>query len=169
MGANFIPSVAASPIEMWQPETFNSGMIERELGIAESVGMNSVRVFLNYLVWQRDPAGHQKRMNAFLRIADRHQIRTIFVLFDSCWDPFPELGPQRPPLPGIHNSRWGQSPGMKALYDDKHVNQLMDYVHDVILPSPSTSGCLPGTCGTSRTTPTKAVTEPARRRTRCSE
>lgn len=132
MGANFIPSVAASPIEMWQPETFNSGMIERELGIAESVGMNSVRVFLNYLVWQRDPAGHQKRMNAFLRIADRHQIRTIFVLFDSCWDPFPELGPQRPPLPGIHNSRWGQSPGMKALYDDKHVNQLMDYVHDVI-------------------------------------
>jgi len=29
LGVNFIPSVAANPIEMWQPQTFNSGMIER--------------------------------------------------------------------------------------------------------------------------------------------
>jgi hypothetical protein len=37
------------------------------------------------------------------------------VLFDSVWDPLPQLGPQHPPIPGVHNSGWVQSPGAKAL------------------------------------------------------
>ena len=75
-----------------------------ELGWAASLGMNTMRVFLHDLLWKQDPDGFKKRINAFLAIAARHHIKPIFVLFDSCWDPDPKLGPQHPPIPGVHNS-----------------------------------------------------------------
>ena len=79
--------------------------------------MNTMRVFLHDLLWQQDAAGFQKRIDQFLAIAARHHIRPMLVLFDSCWDPAPRLGPQHPPIPGVHNSGWVQSPGEHALAD----------------------------------------------------
>jgi hypothetical protein len=93
--------------------------------------MNTVRVFLHDLLW-KDQAGFERRLSAFLKIADKHKIRPILVLFDSCWDPFPELGSQRAPRPGIHNSRWVQSPGAPALQDPKQFGRLMAYIQDLL-------------------------------------
>ena len=76
-----------------------------------------MRVFLHDLVWQQDQKGFAHRIDEFLKISAKHHIKPVFVLFDSCWDPAPRLGPQLPPRPGIHNSRWVQSPGAKALQD----------------------------------------------------
>lgn len=132
VGANFIPSTASNELEMWQSDTFDPLTIDRELGWAESLGMNSVRVFLHFMLWQKDSAGFEKRINVFLRMADKHHIKPIFVLLDSCWDPFPEIGPQPPPKPGIHNSRWVQSPGAPILMDSKKYQQLLAYVQGVI-------------------------------------
>ena len=70
--------------------------------------MNTMRVFLHDLLWQQDPAGFRKRIDAFLAIAAKHHIKPMFVLFDSCWDPSPKLGQQRAPTPGVHNSGWVQ-------------------------------------------------------------
>jgi len=56
----------------------------------------------------------------------------VFVLFDSCWDPAPRLGPQLPPRPGIHNSRWVQSPGAAALEDPAQYPRLQAYVKGVV-------------------------------------
>ena len=50
------------------------------------------------------------------------------MLFDSCWDPNPKLGPQRAPKPGVHNSGWLQSPGAKALQDRAEHPRLRAYV-----------------------------------------
>ena len=55
--------------------------------------MNTMRVFLHNLLWEQDPKGFEKRIDTFLAIAARHHIRPVFVLFDSCWDPYPEAGP----------------------------------------------------------------------------
>jgi hypothetical protein len=52
VGANFIPSTASNQLEMWQADTFDPTTIDRELGLAEGLGMNTVRVFLHYLVWR---------------------------------------------------------------------------------------------------------------------
>ena len=106
VGANFLPSDAVNELEMWQGSSFDAKEIDRELGWAESLGMNTMRVFLHNLVWEQDSAGFQHRIDQFLTIASAHHIRPIFVLFDSCWDPDPSLGPQRPPIPGVHNSGW---------------------------------------------------------------
>ena len=42
---------------MWQADTFDPATIDRELGWAEGIGMNTMRVFLHNLLWEQDPAG----------------------------------------------------------------------------------------------------------------
>ncbi len=95
---------------MWQADSFDLPTIDRELGWAESLGMNTMRVFLHNLLWQQDSAGFLKRMDQFLAAAEKHHIRIMFVLLDSVWDPNPHLGKQREPRPHVHNSGWIQAP-----------------------------------------------------------
>jgi hypothetical protein len=132
VGSNFIPSNAINELEMWQADTFDPQEIDRELGWAQAIGMNTMRVFLHDLLWQQDAEGFKKRMDTFLTIAAKHHIRPVFVLFDSCWDPYPKLGPQHPPIPGVHNSGWVQSPGEKALRDPAEYPRLKAYVQGVV-------------------------------------
>ena len=132
VGSNFIPANAINELEMWQAETFDPNEIDKELGWAESLGMKTMRVFLHDLLWQQDAAGFTKRIDTFLTVTSKHHIRPIFVLFDSCWDPSPQLGPQRPPIPGVHNSGWVQSPGAAALSDPAQYPRLKAYVQGVV-------------------------------------
>jgi hypothetical protein len=132
VGANFLPSTAINELEMWQPETFDPAEIEKEFGWAESIGMNTMRVFLQNLLWEQDAAGFQQRIDQFLTIASKHHIRPVFVLFDSCWDPNPKLGPQHPPIPGVHNSGWVQAPGKAMLADPSQWPKLEAYVVGVV-------------------------------------
>ena len=132
VGCNYAPSTAINQLEMWQPDTFDLPTIERELGWAESLGFNSLRVFLHDLLWDEDPARFLTRIEQFLAVAERHKIGVVFVLFDGVWDPFPHLGKQRSPRPGLHNSGWVQSPGAKDLADVTHHDRLKSYVIGVV-------------------------------------
>jgi len=132
VGSNYVPKSAINQLEMWQEATFDPEEIEKEFAWAEAMGMNTMRVFLHDLLWQQDAGGFEKRIDQFLTIASRHHIRPIFVLFDSCWDPLPHLGMQHPPIPGIHNSGWVQSPGAAALADANQYPRLKAYVHGVV-------------------------------------
>src|SRR2546423_11732909 len=132
VGSNYVPKSAINQLEMWQAATFDPAQIETEFAWAEAMGMNTMRVFLHDLLWQQDAAGFQKRIDHFLAIAARHHIRPMLVLFDSCWDPLPHLGPQHPPIPGIHNSGWVQSPGALALADENQYPRLKVYVQGVV-------------------------------------
>jgi len=132
VGSNYIPATAINQLEMWQEETFDPKRIELELGWAETLGMNTMRVFLHDLPWEKDEAGFRRRIDAFLAIAARHHIRPMFVLFDSCWDPEPKPGKQHEPTPGVHNSGWVQSPGIPALQDRTQEARLHAYVKGVV-------------------------------------
>jgi hypothetical protein len=132
VGSNYTPATAINQLEMWQGETFDPATIDKELGWAESIGMNTMRVFLHNLLWENDPEGLKRRMNQFLEIAARHRIKPLFVLFDSCWDPSPVAGPQHPPIPGVHNSGWVQAPGAARLKDASQYGKLESYVKGVV-------------------------------------
>lgn len=132
VGSNYLPATASNELEMWQADTFDPQRIDLELGWAEGIGLNTMRVFLHDLLWQQDAKGFTRRIDQFLKIAKKHHIKAIFVLFDSCWDPAPRLGPQLPPRPGIHNSRWVQSPGAAALDDPAQYPRLEAYVKGVV-------------------------------------
>ena len=132
VGCNFIPSTAINQLEMWQAETFDPVTIDRELGWAEDIGMNCVRVYLHHLAWETDEEGFKGRMEKFLGITDMHGIKTIFVFFDDCWNAAYKSGKQPNPIIGKHNSGWVRDPGDLLYQDSTLVITLEEYVKDVL-------------------------------------
>jgi Cellulase (glycosyl hydrolase family 5) len=131
-GANYVPANAINQLEMWQAETFDPATIDKELGWAQGIGFNTMRVFLHHIAWEVDSAGFKKRMNDYLAIADKHGIATMFVFFDDVWGKAPKAGTQPTPKPGTHNSGWMQDPGQKESYDSTGFPKLEKYVKDIL-------------------------------------
>lgn len=131
-GANFIPSTAINQLEMWQEATFDPKTIDKELGYAQGVGFNTMRVFLHSMAYKADPKGFKKRIDEYLKIADKHGIQTMFVFFDDCWNALPAPGLQPAPKTGIHNSGWAQDPGFPASVERANDKELEAYVKDIL-------------------------------------
>jgi hypothetical protein len=104
-GSNFAPSTADNQLEMFQANSYDPNTIGRELGWAKELGFTTMRVFLHDLLWNEGSSIFLKRIDDFLTICDRHGISIVMVLFDSCWNPYPERGIQPDPIPGVHNSQ----------------------------------------------------------------
>lgn len=132
VGCNFSPAYAINELEMWQADTFDPAAIDRELGLAQSLGFNSARVFLHNILWTEDSSGFLKRMDTFLKIADKRHISVMFALFDACWNPFPKAGTQPAPRPRVHNSGWVQSPGLETLANPDRYDSLKPYITGVL-------------------------------------
>ena len=131
-GANFNPSTAINQLEMWQEATFDPETIDRELGFAAGIGFNTMRVYLHSLAYAADPEGFKERMDTYLGLADKHGIKTMFVIFDDVWGKTPEIGKQPDPITGTHNSGWMQDPGDPASKNPENFPALETYVKDVI-------------------------------------
>jgi len=131
-GSNFNPSTAVNQLETWQAESFDTTTIDRELGWAQGIGMNVMRVYLHHLAWEVDNNGFKKRMDTYLNIANRHGIKTVFVFFDDCWNPTYQAGKQPDPKPGVHNSGWVRDPGDLLYSDTTLIKTLETYVKDVL-------------------------------------
>jgi hypothetical protein len=131
-GSNFNPSTAINQLETWQAETFDTVTIDRELGWAEGIGLNVMRVYLHHLAWEVDQAGFKKRLNTYLTISSNHGIKTAFVLFDDCWNPTYKAGKQPDPKPGVHNSGWVRDPGDLFFSDTTLIINLEGYVKDIL-------------------------------------
>jgi len=133
VGCNFIPSTAINELEMWQAETFDPKTIDRELGWAQDLGFNVIRVYLHNLAWETDKEGFKKRIREFLTITEKHKIKVLFVLFDDCWLPDPKPGKQPEPIPGVHNSGWLRAPGPAIVSDAEKWDVLELYVKDILI------------------------------------
>lgn len=132
VGANFVPSSAINQLEMWQAETFDPNLIDKQLGWAEQLGMNTMRVFLHSLAYKADPNGFKLRVRQFLDIASKHRIRPMLVFFDDVWNKVPQAGKQPEPKPGVHNSGWVQDPGDPVYKDQTILPGLEIYVQDIL-------------------------------------
>lgn len=133
-GCNYLPRTAVNSTEMWQADTFDPKTIDQELGWAEEMGFNSIRVFLQFVVWQQDAKSFKARLDQFLDIAARHHITVMPVLFDDCAfaGREPYLGKQDAPVPGVHNSGWVPSPGLRRVTNSTTWNDLRLYVRDIV-------------------------------------
>lgn len=132
VGSNFVPSSASNQLEMFQAATWDPVTIDRELGWLQSLGFNSVRVFMHNLLWETDANGFFIRLDAFLELTTKHKINVLAVIFDSCWDGYPKIGKQLEPIPGVHNSRWVQSPGFEIVHNRTAFNTLERYVTSLL-------------------------------------
>ena len=133
-GVNYIPRTAVNSVEMWMRDTFDPDTIDEELGWARGIGYTSLRVQLQFAVWQADPDGFLARVDQLLAIAAKHGLRIVPVLFDDlnrAGQP-PQVGKQPEPVPGEHNARWVPSPGAEAVKDRRQWPALEKYVKDVL-------------------------------------
>lgn len=132
VGCNYLPATACNQFEMWQADTFDPETIDKELGWASDLGFNVVRVFLHDMLWEQDSKGFVKRIDKFLQIADKHDIKVMPILFDSCWNPLPKLGKQAEPKKHLHNAAWVQSPHIDTLKDPSSWGKLEKYVKGIV-------------------------------------
>jgi hypothetical protein len=131
-GCNYQPSSAINQLEMFQAETFDAATIDKELGWAEKLGFNVMRVYLHHLLWTADKEGFKKRLDNYLAISTRHKIKTLIVFFDDCWNDTAWVGKQPAPKPGVHNSGWVRDPGTMIYSHPDTMSVLEGYVKDVM-------------------------------------
>ncbi len=129
-GFNYIPRNCVNTTELWQSQTFDPIEINWELGLAHSLGFTSVRVFLQYIVWEDDPDMFERRFDTFLTLASGRGLNVVPVLFDDCRfagsDPF--LGSQDNLEASPGNGGWTPSPGHALATDPGRRPALLDYV-----------------------------------------
>lgn len=134
IGVNYLPRTAINSTEMWQRETFDVTTIDQELGWAHDRGYNSVRVFLQYLVFAHEKESFLETFEQFLQIADSHGISVVPILLDDCAfsNLEPYLGKQNDPTPLVHNSGWTPSPGMTYSENAEKMPLLENYIKTVM-------------------------------------
>jgi hypothetical protein len=135
LGVNYIPHNAINYTAMWDKTSFSPKLIDRELSLAQGIGFNAVRVVMQYLVWEDDPAYFKKTFGQFLKICDKYSIRAIPAFFDDCVfgvNVDPILGEQLAPLKGWYAWYWSPSPGHSRVIEKSCYRKLKKYVQDVM-------------------------------------
>ncbi len=133
VGCNYIPSNKVNQIDMWQAESYDPVIIDKELAMAEDLGFNVVRIFLHDLVYKQDSEGFKDRFADFLRIADSHGMRVIPNFFTNGGkEERRQLGKQPDEIPGTHNIHWARTPGQAIAHDPSQYGPVKKYVQDFI-------------------------------------
>ncbi|MCE7987060.1 MAG: hypothetical protein DYG89_38295 [Caldilinea sp. CFX5] len=105
-GFNYTPSTAANDIAFWRD--YDAALVERELTYAQRLGLNSVRPFLAYVVYEREPAAFLARLRHFVRAAHARGISVMPVIWDSCFD-------ETAPTYETTENKWIPNPGVQRL------------------------------------------------------
>lgn len=121
-GANYVPSYARNDVQIWMD--YDAAVVDRELGYAERLKLNTVRVFLQVAVYEQDPQRFLDNFESFLSLCENHHIRMMPVIFDSCFGDFPDLGKYR-------DKDWMACPGQNRL-GPEHWPAMRKFVRDVV-------------------------------------
>ena len=121
-GANYTPSYAATDVETWL--NYDPAVVDRELGYAEQIGLNCVRVFLQSLVYEHAPEKFLASFADFVNRADSHGLKVMPILFDSCFGVSPSLESQH---------MWVANPGPDRM-SEAHFEALDAYARAVVTP-----------------------------------
>jgi hypothetical protein len=81
-GVNYYPSWALSLPELWLD--YRPTAVEFELSLAQSIGVNAVRVWLGSTPWEKLGEKMLDRVSHFLRTSQKLGLKVIPCIFDSC-------------------------------------------------------------------------------------
>ena len=121
-GVNYTPSYAATDVETWLK--YDGKLIDRELAYAEKIGLNCLRVFLQSLVYEHAPDQFLQNFEDFLSTADRHGLKVMPILFDSCFGVAPSLESRH---------MWVANPGPDRM-GQEHFEAMDAYARAVVTP-----------------------------------
>ncbi len=134
-GMNYIPSDAVNYTAMWDKTSFSPQQIDREMALAQELGMNCARVVLQYAVYADDPKYFIRTFDKFLSICARHNVKVMPIFFDDCAfgvNTDPVVGKQSEPLEGWYAWAWSPSPGYSMVMDERTHGKLEKYVKDIM-------------------------------------
>ena len=85
-GCNYLGSDCANRIDQWQEYKFEEKLAtaEKEFALMESIGFNSIRIILEYEVWDQQHDGFMERLDRYLSAAYSHGITAMIVLSNEC-------------------------------------------------------------------------------------
>lgn len=144
-GCNFMSSDCCNRVDQWQEYGFEERMktTERELELAASIGFNSIRLILQFEVWDQEHDGFLKRFDRYLELADRYGISSMICFGNDCTVPKkyytpPKLGPQQVDI-GYHGGRKDSphgglsgGPGYSILDEPELAEKFYGMVHEII-------------------------------------
>ena len=106
-GCNYLPSDCVNRIDMWQSYECEKHFetAARELAVMESIGFNSIRVILEFLVWKEEHDSFMERFERFLALADARKIKVMVCFGNDCT--VPKNAHYRPPHLGKQECDWG--------------------------------------------------------------
>ena len=169
VGSNYIPATRDQPARDVAGGHLRPAAIDRELGWAEGLGMNTMRVFLHDLLWEQDADGFRQRIDTVPRHrrpaphpADVRALRLVL-------GPVPAARAAARADAGRPQLRLGAEPRRRGLRTPPSTPRLRGLrAGRRRRLRPTTSASSAGTSGTSPTTPTAAATARWSRRTRSS-
>lgn len=122
-GSNYTPSYACNPISFWRD--YDPQIVSRELGYAKNLGLNCVRIFLSYVVFENDPEGFLNHVDHLVKTAKVNGLGVMLVLFDACFN-------QNEPTIEWNKNEWIPNPGCMNLEEhfwkkgDQYCQSLID-------------------------------------------
>ena len=100
-GCNFMGSDCANRIDQWQSYDFEKHLAtaDAELRLAAETGFNTIRIILEYVVWEEEHDTFFERFDRYLDTAYNYGITAMVVLGNDCMPPkeafkYPTLGEQ---------------------------------------------------------------------------
>ena len=120
-GVNYVPSFSANPVQTWTD--YNETTVERELGFAQGIGLNAVRVFLHMFVWYANEAAFLTRYDHLVAACSARGIKPLVVLFDDDFFDVKGVNTTADIKPWLataeyKTSKWMANPGMFILKGD---------------------------------------------------
>jgi hypothetical protein len=110
-GCNFLSSDCCNRIDQLQEEGFEKRLTtaDRELELASSIGYNTIRMILQFEVWDEQHDGFMQRLDRYLHTADKHGISVMLCFGNDCCVPKDEN--YKPLRMGKQHYDWGYHGG----------------------------------------------------------
>ena len=113
-GCNYLPADCCNRIAFWQELDFEQHLatMDKELALMTSIGFNSIRMILEFVVWDQQHDGFMQRFERVLQTTAKHGIGLMVGFGNDCVMPkddtefrLPSVGPQ--------HCDWGYHGGQK--------------------------------------------------------
>ena len=112
-GCNYMSADCANRVDQWQELGFEErfATTEAELKLMQETGFNSVRLILEYVVWEKEHDSFMERFERYVSLCAKYGISCMIVLANDCMPPKTELW--KLPDVGEQHYDWGYHGGKK--------------------------------------------------------
>ena len=129
-GCNYMSAGCVNRVDQWQSLHFDEHLkeTEEELKVMRELGFNSVRIILEYVVWEKEHDAFLSNFERYISLLDKYGISATVVLANDCMPPKTELW--KMPDIGEQSYDWGYHGGRRHSQHGGHSCPAPHYYFD---------------------------------------